>query len=306
MAAAGVILAGLICCATFSLRVTAQQQPRCVVKILAIKVSEVYCSLGMHASATGKQPAIADQPQTAADACVLHACYGMESCQMRPIPELSFSPCEDGVMLVSMQELLQQSAAGQAQASSTDLEQQDLVDNAQHPETDSESSSYLTTSIDAPSVLQFAAECFASTASAADKTAHVSSMPIWSDTRTIEVSANDWNSTFTGAGSSGEFTKAPSYDGVQTNLAQQLLLVELTLPATPDFTAAASTASTANQQHDSQEAHEASADGSFDGQLSAHAAEHSTCVAGWQVWLARAGMAVFVGALQLVPFLRKA
>jgi hypothetical protein len=221
---------------------------------------------------------------------------------MRPIQDLELFPCDEGVTLVSVQDLLQQAVMAQAQdIHSADLEQHEGPDDAQNSDTDLDSTGYFSSSaLLTPSVLKFAAECYMTPASAADKTAQESRMPVWSDTHTIEVSAQDWNSTADRSTSDLSIGTASS-EWSHTNLEQRVLIVELTLPAALDLPLEDDAASTVDLQNNSQKAPEAADDVVADG--SADGVQLSTCVKSWQVWLARAGMAVFVGALQLAPFL---
>lgn len=266
-------------------------------QVLAVTVSGVDCT------AHGSQGSQTSRP-AGTTTCALHACATTSvdsSCQLQRMPQLVFAPCDQGTVLISTRDILQhlQAAAGAAEAAhDDDADSQPLAD---HSLPDGNSS---TASV---SLLQLAAACTRTetTLTAVDPT------PVWSHTSILGLSldvhsqiglADEHRQPFTTLQlpATAEPSGTPATDAWSAAAPdlEQLLLVDLLLmPAAPELlTSSDDVAGTAEGSHEQE-------DDAVPDQLEVQQQSQlgSTCTASWHVWLARAGMVVFVGGLQLLP-----
>jgi hypothetical protein len=270
MAKSALALAGLILSSMFAASYCSRTAE--AGKVLAVTVNGINCA---DAKAGGSH---ARRTQTAGSAytCALHGCTADsdQPCQLQPINHMTFAPCA-GAVLISTADILQ-STADPAEAF--------------------ESSS----SAPLPPVLQLAAACSSSNTHASSDSSN-STAATWTNTFSLSLSPGDWKST-AHADPSGSSVDLGQQQHSQPALldahpatassaqslrdgwtAGDLLLVDLVIPTAPaDPSVQQLTSSgTATAEQDRLDA--------------------GVCTAGWSLWLARAGMAVFLIGLQLLP-----
>lgn len=304
--------------------VCAGHEPTPTGRVLAITVEGIKCASGAVSAGRGSNPtdqlsALAAQPVTT---CALHACImpSQESdatCELQSIPRSEFVPCEQGALLVHMHDILQhlQASAGRPQdpQHSQTFQGMDAATGSHSPASSANTQQAATVyssslHTDAESLLQIAASCHAAAPAAASKLSRASAslgFPVWSQTVNVSVAPQD----HLDAGQ-----KLPTqYDGLEIagrgwsagNLRQQLVLVDLFLPEEP-----AAMLTSINQAANPVDAEDQPRDDAFIAQPPAvaeqavadgTAEDQGSCTAGWWVWLSRAGMAVVVVSLQLLP-----
>lgn len=329
---AQIVLAGLICCFA-QLSCQGAYADRTAGKDLAVTVSGFDCAVrGSQRSRQSRihAPAAEKHPATALT-CALHACATPSKeavCQLHSIPQLAFAPCEQGAVLISTRYILQhlqQAASQDSQQHTAGSDKLEAAADSILPDGSpnlSASDPTAASSSQASAVsLQLAAACTAAAPAAANKVPLV----LWSKTFNLTLSPEE-SMHLTQAMShssqqpgSGSQHGQPSIDGqsaVDTlgaasvtplrhgwtagNLDQQLVLVELLLPAPPQVIEdSESNLLSASEQLQNSTADEETEQ--HEGADSLDLQQAGVCSAGWSVWLARAGMVIFVAGLQLLP-----
>jgi hypothetical protein len=236
-------------------------------QVLAVTVSGLDCT--MHGSQGSHTTT-----------CALHACTTTSAdsrCQQHRMSQLVFASCDQGAVLISTRDILQHL---QAAADAAEDARADAYDADSLLQEDSNSSS----TASSVSLLHLAAAC---------TPAEATGTPVWwSDTFTLDLSQEDSSQV----GLADQHSVADSWSDGAADLEKQLVLVDLLLPAAPELPtsgdAAASTAEGSQVQEE---------DAMPDAEPEAQQQQSSTCSARWHVWLARAGMVVWVVGLQLLP-----
>lgn len=259
-------------------------------KMLAVTVSGLDCAHGPR----GSQPAAAAQALT----CMLHGCSTAAdagaACQLQLIHHMSFDPCA-GAVLVSTDELLQHLH----QTHDVPAGRPDTAGNDAGPA----STSWTATAEGAQEHrTSLAASCSPRPGVLSSTDTSSSTASVWTDTFHLPLSEGDRPPAEPGTlnitqplllevNPTPNLSAQPLPDGWS---AGDLILVDLALPA------AALQAAAKDPQlfgSPSQQLNSSSAEQ----QLPHDGLAAAACTAGWSLWLARAGMVVFVGGLQLLP-----
>jgi hypothetical protein len=327
-ASAQILFAGLICCS-----IAQGTSARSTSKMLAVTVSGIDCAAA--ASRPSKLSAAAQLGSTSATTCTLYACQAPSkdsACHFHSIPQLTFFPCEQGAVLISTRYILQHlqaagdsedsqyattNTAGLSEATVGNFPADSKLSDAFGLSADSSST------LQTVSLLQLSVACRPAPVHGSQEESRFLAARTGtfsrSDTFTLTLSPEDLttyteqpsSSSNLAAGSSShnqpyielqatagpEAMSAHLKDGWSAgNLEQQLVLVDLVLPEAPKPTSEQHHASTPEQQPNT------TADDTIE-QLMPDSADVAapTCSAGWQLWLTRACMVVFVGGLQLLP-----
>lgn len=266
-------------------------------QVLAVTVS------GLDCTAPGSQGSHPPRP-AGTTTCTLHACTTTSAdshCQLQRMPQLLFAPCDQGAVLISTRDIMQhlQAAAEAAEAAHEDIYDADSQPLADHSLLEGNSTASV-------SLLQLAAAC---TRTETTPTM-VNPTPVWSHTSTLDLSPDDRSQIGLADQHRQPFTTlqlpAPAepsgnpatdaWSAAAPDLEQLLLVDLLLMPAAPELpTSSGVVASTAGGSHEQE-------DDAMPDQLEVQQQSQlgSTCTASWHVWLARAGMVVFVGGLQLL------
>jgi len=226
-------------------------------------------------------------------------------------------PCKQGALLVHVYDILQHlqasAARPQGMQHSQTFQGMDAAAGSHSPASSATTQQAATVAsssphTDAESLLQIAASCRAAAPAAASKLSRASAplgLPVWSQTVNVLVAPHDHHDAGQRLPTQYDAVDISGHGWSAGNLRQQLVLVDLFLPEEPaamltSITQAANPVDAEHQPHDDASVAEppavteqAVADGT--------AEDHGSCTAGWWVWFSRAGMAVVVVSLQLLP-----